>query len=114
MMENWEKALICRSASLPAVAIADGWTDGTFLFITLLFWISFLTYAPGHLAYLSRRFSYYVFEDESVNVGLLIWEWLAEQARRGWKGAKGVSESGGAGIEEMRRTSGAGGGKAEL
>ena len=93
MMETWEKVLICThiiSLFSLHLILTQTFIDGAFLSITLLFWLSFFTYYPGHLAYLSRRFSYYVFEDESVDVGLMVREWLAEQARRGWQRFKAV------------------------
>jgi hypothetical protein len=70
-------------------------SDGTCLFITLFFWLSVFTYYPGHLAYLSRRFSYYVFEDESVDVGLMVREWIAGRIRRGRDGIRMIGGSGG-------------------
>jgi hypothetical protein len=59
-----------------------------FTSITLVFWLSVFAYYPGHLAYLSRRFSYYVFEDENVDLRLVFREWLVRQLKRGWDGVK--------------------------
>ena len=73
-------------------------TGGTFLAITLAFWLSVFTYYPRHLAYLSRRFSYYVFEDETVDLNLLIRDWIVTQFRRGWEGVKAVGGGSGDGI----------------
>ncbi|ORY21096.1 hypothetical protein BCR39DRAFT_456949, partial [Naematelia encephala] len=63
LLENWEKAMIAT----------------TFLTITFFFWWSVLTYYPSHLSYLSRRFAYYVFDDETVDLGLLFRGWLWEK-----------------------------------
>ncbi|WVQ67625.1 uncharacterized protein L199_005828 [Kwoniella botswanensis] len=52
MMQPWEKALILTVLS----------------FVTLLIWFSLYTYFPSHVAYLSRRWSYYVYGDETVEV----------------------------------------------
>jgi hypothetical protein len=44
--------------------------------ITALFWYSAFKYFPSHFSYLSRRFSYYVFGDESESLLSAILEWL--------------------------------------
>jgi hypothetical protein len=45
---------------------------------------------PGHLAYLSRRFAYYVFDDETVDVGRVFREWVGEQFSRVFRGLRGI------------------------
>jgi len=67
-LEPWEQILIFITLGIATVA----------------FWVSVYTYSPGHLAYLHRRFSYYVFEDENVDVGALVLAWMSAQARRSW------------------------------
>ncbi|GFZ43873.1 hypothetical protein JCM24511_01593 [Saitozyma sp. JCM 24511] len=74
MLETWEKVLV--------------WS--TVLLLTFLFWFSVITYTPGHLAYLARRFSYYVFDDENVDLGLLFREMVKGWLRVGWEGVTGV------------------------
>ncbi|WVQ80754.1 hypothetical protein IAT38_002859 [Cryptococcus sp. DSM 104549] len=66
MMQPWEKAVI--------------W--GTILIITAFLWFSLYTYYPGHIAYLWRRFAYYVYDDENANVPAIIKEGIKEQAKR--------------------------------
>lgn len=61
-----------------------------FLCISVTFWWSVLTYYPKHLAYLSRRFSYYVFEDETVDAGLVFRQWVGRSIGRAWEGVKGI------------------------
>ncbi|WVQ86064.1 hypothetical protein IAT38_008232 [Cryptococcus sp. DSM 104549] len=87
MMQPWEKAVILSTLSI----------------VTLLFWISVYTYLPNHLAYLSRRFAYYVYGDETAEVDLLgpVGEWVEE----GW--VKGV-------VEVRKGLGMVGGGRVEL
>jgi hypothetical protein len=44
--------------------------------ITALFWYSAFNYFPSHFSYISRRFSYYVFADESVSFVDAFVEWI--------------------------------------
>ncbi|KAK8864441.1 hypothetical protein IAR55_001690 [Kwoniella newhampshirensis] len=74
MMQPWEKGLI--------------WS--TLIIITTLFWLSVFTYYPGHLAYLSRRFAYYVFEDENADLRAIFREWLRDQIRQCLDGVRGL------------------------
>ena len=67
------------------------------LFITFLFWASVITYYPGHLAYLSRRFSYYVYDDETVDVGSVFKHWVGTQVGNAWRGVKTI----GGGVKEL-------------
>lgn len=71
-----------KNADLPIVSIL--------LIGTLTFWISVITYYPGHIAYLSRRFSYYVFEDENVNAGLVFRQWTSREIGKAWSGVKAI------------------------
>jgi hypothetical protein len=57
-----------------------------FTSITLVFWISVFAYLPGHLAHLSRRFAYYVFEDENADLLMIFRNWIMGQFKRGWDG----------------------------
>jgi len=66
LIDRWEKYLILI----------------TFGIITFVFWLSVITYYPRHLAYLSRRFSYYVFDDENVSLALVLKEWIGSEIRR--------------------------------
>jgi hypothetical protein len=66
-----------------------------FTSITLVFWLSVFAYLPGHLAHLSRRFAYYVFEDENADLGLIFRDWMFRQVKRGWDGLRLVGGSGG-------------------
>lgn len=53
--------------------------------ITLLFWFSVYTYLPGHLAYLSRRYAYYVYGDEAAHLDYFVprvGEWVGSQVGR--------------------------------
>ncbi|KIR35671.1 hypothetical protein I352_01948 [Cryptococcus deuterogattii MMRL2647] len=88
MMQPWEKAVI--------------WS--TLTIITLLFWFSVYTYLPGHLAYLSRRYAYYVYGDEAAHLDYFVprvGEWVGSQVGRS--------------IGEVRKGMGlAAGGKVEL
>ncbi|OCF36823.1 hypothetical protein I316_01419 [Kwoniella heveanensis BCC8398] len=74
MMQPWEKLLIV----------------GTLLITCLLFWVSVYTYYPSHLAYLSRRFAYYVYGDETADVRGMFWAWIKAQFVRAGEGVKGV------------------------
>ncbi|TYJ54386.1 hypothetical protein B9479_004974 [Cryptococcus floricola] len=56
MMQPWEKAVI--------------WT--TLALITLLFWFSLYSYLPAHVTYLQRRYAYYVYGDENVELDWFI------------------------------------------
>lgn len=67
--------------------------------------MSLITYYPGHLAYLARRVSYYLFGDESIStlavardsVGSAIvsaWNWLCEAAWVTWTIWKSAFDSG--------------------
>lgn len=47
--------------------------------MTITFWVSVYTYSPGHIAYLSRRFAYYVYDDETVDIGRVFRDWIGEQ-----------------------------------
>ena len=65
------------------------------MLITVTFWVSFFTYYPSHIAYLSRRFSYYVFDDETVDAGLVFRQWFSRQVGSLWdtlRGLGGVKE----------------------
>lgn len=42
------------------------------LLITVLFWASVLTLYPRYISYVGRRFSYYVFDDETVSTRALV------------------------------------------
>ena len=113
MLEPWEKALLRRSLPLCPVPFhsfqrVPGYqhrvTDlrpvssvSIFGFITFFFWWSVITYYPSHLAYLSRRFSYYVWGDESIDAGGVFREWLKDQLWRAWEGGKGLVGGGGTG-----------------
>lgn len=59
------------------------------LALTLLFWLSIFKLYPRYLAYLSRRFSYYVFEDESVSVTGAVRDWVRDTVRRRITGSSG-------------------------
>lgn len=67
---------------LPLVSIA--------LLVTIALWASIFTYSPGHIRYLSRRFAYYVFGDESVDVLLVLRQGIAAEVRKGWNGLKAI------------------------
>jgi hypothetical protein len=58
--------------------------------VTVTFWMSVITYYPSHIAYLSRRFSYYVFDDETIDAGLVFRQWISREAGRLWEGVKGL------------------------
>ena len=75
--------------------------DSVLLCITALFWLSVFAYTPAHIDYLSRRFSYYVFDDESVDLGLLLREWMKDKAGVVWGGAKRLIGSGASGKAEL-------------
>ncbi|TXT08936.1 hypothetical protein VHUM_02410 [Vanrija humicola] len=68
--------------------------------ITALFWYSAFTYFPAHFEYISRRYAYYVFGDETVSTSLLVRAWLQNAAE--WV------------ITEGRRLLGDAGAKVEL
>ncbi|WVR07083.1 hypothetical protein IAU60_004122 [Kwoniella sp. DSM 27419] len=74
MMQPWEKVLIV----------------GTLFITLLLFWVSVYSYYPSHLAYLSRRFAYYVYGDETADVRGYFREWVKAQVGRGLDGVRGV------------------------
>ncbi|WWC89282.1 uncharacterized protein L201_004203 [Kwoniella dendrophila CBS 6074] len=63
MMQTWEKALIVTVLAL----------------VTLLVWFSLYTYFPSHVKYLAKRWSYYVYGDETVEVSAPIKAWIKLQ-----------------------------------
>ncbi|KAI9639728.1 uncharacterized protein MKK02DRAFT_29723 [Dioszegia hungarica] len=66
MLQTWETVLVL-----------------TLLFaLTLIFWLSVFNLYPRYFAYLSRRFSYYVFEDENASLSAALREWAREGVRR--------------------------------
>ncbi|WWC62009.1 uncharacterized protein I303_104596 [Kwoniella dejecticola CBS 10117] len=66
MMQPWEKALIVTVLT----------------FVTLLIWFSIYTYLPSHIEYLAKRWSYYVYGDETVEVSAPIKAWIRVQVGR--------------------------------
>ncbi|EIW65736.1 hypothetical protein TREMEDRAFT_35792, partial [Tremella mesenterica DSM 1558] len=74
MLEAWEKGMIYM----------------LMLIITAVFWISVFNYTPRHLGYLHRRFSYYVFDDENVDVRFLLRDWVWDGVDGVWSGVKRI------------------------
>jgi len=68
-----------------------------FLAITVTFWWSVINFYPKHIAYLARRFSYYVFEDENVNAIMVFRHWVARRVGGAWNSLRGS----GAGVKEL-------------
>ena len=63
-----------------------------FLAITVTFWWSVINFYPKHIAYLSRRFSYYVFEDENVNAIMVFRHWVGRGIAKAWNGLLGAGD----------------------
>jgi hypothetical protein len=96
MLQTWETVLVCECQSflLQTILLVEGGANVrvsqdpahiavSLLFaLTLLFWLSVFTLYPRYLAYLSRRFSYYVFEDESISVSGAVKAWLKDTLTR--------------------------------
>ncbi|KLT40944.1 hypothetical protein CC85DRAFT_286977 [Cutaneotrichosporon oleaginosum] len=68
MLEWWEALLIALMV-LP---------------VTLFFWYSCYAYFPGHIRYLSRRFAYYVYGDDSVDLVAGARAYVAEWVNLAW------------------------------
>lgn len=113
MFEWWETVILSTSCS-PPPRPCPRWARGRGVYwgpvaltrsllglivfpITALFWYSAFTYFPAHFEYISRRYAYYVFGDETVSTSALLrawlvaaWEWVLVEGRRvvGEVGAK--------------------------
>ncbi|WRT66412.1 uncharacterized protein IL334_003368 [Kwoniella shivajii] len=72
MMQPWEVALIVTVLAT----------------VTLLIWFSIYTYLPSHIAYLARRWSYYVYGDENVEVTAPIKIWIRSQFGKAFGGVR--------------------------
>lgn len=89
MMQPWEKAVICKPLTITchySVHSPIHATGSTLTIITLLFWFSVYTYLPAHLAYLSRRYAYYVYGDEAAHLDYFVprvGEWVGGHVGRG-------------------------------
>lgn len=59
--------------------------------ITALFWYSAFTYFPAHVRYISKRFSYYVFEDENVDAFARFRAYVAECLNVLWLSLRGAA-----------------------
>ena len=97
MLERWEQILL-RKRSPSIIPQAQSWiatsatipvqwlTPVSITFLTtFLFWYSVYNYTPGHIAYLCRRFAYYVYGDETVDLNVVFREWVSRvlQSARG-------------------------------
>lgn len=61
------------------------------LIVTITFWMSVYTYSPSHIAYLSRRFAYYVYDDETVDISRVFKEWIGAQFGKISHGIRGAA-----------------------
>ncbi len=52
--------------------------------VTLFFWYSSYAYFPGHIRYLTRRYAYYVYGDETVDLLACARAHVAEWVNIAW------------------------------
>lgn len=74
-----------RQQLTPAVLVS--------LLITTLFWASVLTLYPRYISYVGRRFSYYVFDDETVSTRAVVRAYLRGAMGKGL-GLLGIGRGG--------------------
>lgn len=83
MLEWWEALIVGEYNARCWAAVPN--RPGLFVFpITALFWYSAIKYFPSQFRYVSRRFAYYVFGDESVDILATILAYFAEWLNLLW------------------------------
>lgn len=59
----------------------------------MFFWFSAYTYFPGHIKYLAKRFSYYVYGDETIDLLASARAYVAEWVNLAWLWVCGVLQA---------------------